>query len=217
MTTIGADKTETIEIADGSTITTKKPDGHVIIDDPDGTTIDVSPTGSTIKTFPTIIVSSIGSITSKITIPQTASMIATTDNLKDKMDEAHEDPVTIKQQKMLCDSVSTDQECFAATVTEIGSRGREHILRNNQGHPTSSTNHDGTVATIYPDGTKIVKRPDGTIITSHTGGTEIIEKPGFGGSTIIKKPNGTMITIDADGNIDKVYAGKYLYNHSQFH
>ena len=91
----------------------------------------------------------------------------------------------------------------AATVTEIGSRGR---FCDNQDYPTT-INQDGTIATIYPDGTKIVKRTDGTTKTSHPEGTEIIDKPGFNGYTIIKKPNGTTITVDVDGNIDKTNTG----------
>lgn len=94
----------------------------------------------------------------------------------------------------------------AATVTEIGSRGRDSIKENNQDYPTT-INQDGTIATIYPDGTKIVKRPDGTTKTSHPEGSEIIDKPGFNGYTIIKKPNGTTITVDVDGNIDKTNTG----------
>jgi hypothetical protein len=216
MTTIGPDRIKTIEISDGTTIT-EKPDDHVTIDDPDGTIIDVSSTGSTVKTFPTIVLSPTGSIISKITIPQSDGIIATASNLKDKLDDADEDPVTASIQESLCDSASSNQKCFAATITQIGSRGRDYALKNSEEQPTISTNQDGTVATVYADGTKIVKRPDGTIITSHAKGTEIIEKPGFDGSTIVKKPNGTMITIDANGNIDKVDSGNIPKNNSPFH
>jgi hypothetical protein len=214
MTTISADQTETMEIADG-TIITKRPNGHVTIDDSDGTIIDVSSIGSIVKTFPTIVLSPTDIIKSKITSPPSGIIITTTNNLKDKIDDA-EDSIMIHHQESLCNSVSADQKCFAATVSQIGSRGRG-VSENNEELPISSTNQDGTVATIYPDGTKIVKRSDGTIITSHAKGTEIIEKPGFDGPTIIKKPNGTLITIDADGNVDKVDSGNIPTNNSPFH
>ena len=103
---------------------------------------------------------------------------------------------------MKCGSIS--YVCDTATVTEVGSRGRG---QTSQGHdqvlPVTTTSQDGTISTVYPDGTKIVKRTDGTIKTTHNGGTEVTEKPGLDGSTIIKKPNGTIITVDAYGNIDK--------------
>jgi hypothetical protein len=162
------------------TIATKMPNGHVTVSTPERITIIISPHGSRIIASP----------------PDTKSVVSSAMSLA-------EETTTIQQKELKCDSISYG--CDTATITEVDTRGRG--VGANQGHdqvqPVTTTSQDGTISSVYPDGTKIIKQPDGTTKTTHNGGTEVTDKPGLDGSTVIKKPNGTIITVDAFGNIDK--------------